>query len=84
MIYCPEQDSNLGPTRLSQLEFQTWRIIPLGHPFNLVRHPAPKNKLFSYSEKNKFFCQKKCPRAGFELGTLTTELSTDTLDRSAR
>ena len=30
--YCsPKQDSNLGPKRLSLLEFETWQIKPLSH-----------------------------------------------------
>ena len=29
--HCPEQDSNLGPERLSLLDFETWQLRPLGH-----------------------------------------------------
>ena len=38
---CLEWDSNLGPNRLSLLEFETWQIRPWGHhgwsPFLLLR-----------------------------------------------
>ena len=27
----PERDSNLGPKRLSLLEFETWQLKPLSH-----------------------------------------------------
>ena len=40
------EDSNLGPNRLSLLEFETWRIRPLGH------HGRP-----SWILALKFFCR---------------------------
>ena len=40
------QDLNLGPKPLSLIEFETWRLRPLGHhdQFSIAFIPIPKNR----------------------------------------
>ena len=39
---CSERDLNLGPKRLSLLEFETWRLRPLGHHGRFSTFPILK------------------------------------------